>query len=216
MTRAEAMAFVITNGPKMTAALNLITDRTRPDHPAAEQLRAEREEQAEVAAAMSHGSARDASDPGVTPPVPQPRCWYCHDGALRADICGECNQRHCINCEPCSALPSNAGTGARLECEPANGLELDRPRTASEAGSGDRIPGDPRTTSNPEATVPSSAEETETAGRVIDLMAELKKSLGIGAAIKCGLRYNADVCVLPLGHEGECEDEDGNGLEIPF
>lgn len=32
----------------------------------------------------------------------------------------------------------------------------------------------------------------------------------------CGLQYDADTCVLPLGHEGECEDQDGNHLEIAF
>lgn len=46
MTREQAFAFIAENGPTMTLALNLITDRTRPDHPMgvlqSERLRAER------------------------------------------------------------------------------------------------------------------------------------------------------------------------------
>lgn len=32
----------------------------------------------------------------------------------------------------------------------------------------------------------------------------------------CLLQWGADTCVLPLGHDGECEDDEGNGLEVAF
>jgi hypothetical protein len=40
-------------------------------------------------------------------------------------------------------------------------------------------------------------------------------SAGLPTAV-CGLQYDADVCALPLGHEGECCDDEGNGIEVPF
>ena len=38
----------------------------------------------------------------------------------------------------------------------------------------------------------------------------------VSAPPRCALQYDADRCALPLGHTEECQDSDGNGLEVAF